>query len=258
MFSLEQLTGRSIPEKTLCFTFDDGPGETTGEGPGPKTLPLAEYLHAEGISATFFCVGKNIARFPAVTASLHKLGHIVASHTYSHSNMTTLFEGGHELEFLKEMETTDNLIRQIIPGRPIYFRSPYGLWKSRFSKFLNKNMAAAPDYIGPVHWDLGGDDYKFWGNSLSAEDCAKSYLEETELKKKGIILLHDSIADFEQMRLNNRTCETVKIMVPLLKEKGYRFTGLGEFDLVPAPRSIVQRFLRAEAIEIGLKKLRRS
>jgi len=59
MFSLDQLTGSHLPEKTLCMTFDDGPGETPNDGPGPKTIPLAEYLYKENIPATFFCVGQH-------------------------------------------------------------------------------------------------------------------------------------------------------------------------------------------------------
>jgi peptidoglycan/xylan/chitin deacetylase (PgdA/CDA1 family) len=43
-----------FPPKTLCLTFDDGPGETIGDGPGPKTLKLAKFLNKNGIRATFF------------------------------------------------------------------------------------------------------------------------------------------------------------------------------------------------------------
>ena len=57
MYSTLPFTGTSMPDKTLCLTFDDGPGETNGESKGPRTLELAQYLHAEGIAATFFVLG---------------------------------------------------------------------------------------------------------------------------------------------------------------------------------------------------------
>jgi peptidoglycan/xylan/chitin deacetylase (PgdA/CDA1 family) len=60
MFSTDQLKGLSLPEKTLCLTFDDGPGETEGDDPGPKTVQLAEYLTEQNISATFFMVGSHL------------------------------------------------------------------------------------------------------------------------------------------------------------------------------------------------------
>jgi peptidoglycan/xylan/chitin deacetylase (PgdA/CDA1 family) len=57
MFSHFPLSGNSLPSKTLCLTFDDGPGETMRDGPEPKTVQLAEYLNEESIFATFFMVG---------------------------------------------------------------------------------------------------------------------------------------------------------------------------------------------------------
>lgn len=230
MFSLSPFNGTSIAAKTLCFTFDDGPGETNGDGPGPKTLKLAEYLHAESIQAAFFCVGKFIDLHLDTIARLDALGHIVGNHTYTHPNMVMLYESGGKKGCISEIEYTDELIRKIIPHKPVYFRAPYGLWKPELSVLMNGNLRHPSQYIGPFFWDIGGDDYKFWEEQRSAEDCAQSYLEEIENKKRGIILMHDSTADFKNMRLNNRTFETVKILVPILKERGYNFIGL---DKIP-------------------------
>ena len=50
MYAPAMFTGiDTVPAKTLCLTYDDGPGATTGNGPGPRTAQLAEYLHNEGI-----------------------------------------------------------------------------------------------------------------------------------------------------------------------------------------------------------------
>jgi peptidoglycan/xylan/chitin deacetylase (PgdA/CDA1 family) len=230
MFSLFPFNGAGMAAKTLCFTFDDGPGQTIGDGPGPKTIRLAEYLHAEGISAAFFCVGKFIGLNPGIIEHLDALGHIVGNHTYSHPNMVLLHESGGKDGCVSEIESTDELIRQVIPHKPVYFRAPYGLWKPDLSVLMNENLANTSQYIGPFFWDIGGDDYKFWSGQRSAEDCADSYLDEIENKGRGIILLHDSTADVKNMRLNNRTLETVKILVPVLKKRGYRFVGL---DKIP-------------------------
>src|SRR4051794_10902380 len=103
MFSLDQIDGLHLPDKTLCLTFDDGPGETLNEGPGPKTMPLAQYLYGENISATFFCVGQHIEIYPSILTELDKLGHFVGHHTYSHPSMTDLFDSGQRSKLFMEM-----------------------------------------------------------------------------------------------------------------------------------------------------------
>src|SRR5712672_1415908 len=57
--------GLSLPEATISLTFDDGPGETDGEGSGPRTPELAQFLADQGIAATFcggdLCVSRRIS-----------------------------------------------------------------------------------------------------------------------------------------------------------------------------------------------------
>jgi hypothetical protein len=64
---------------------------------------------------------------------------------------------------------------------------------------------------------------------LSPEECAARYLAVTEDAGRGIILMHDSSEKAEQITLN-RTMELTKLLVPALRERGYRFARL---DAVP-------------------------
>ena len=226
MFSLEQINGLHLPEKTFCLTFDDGPGETLNDGPGPKTLLLANYLREENIAATFFCVGRFIKQYPAILSELNQLGHFIGNHTYHHPDMKVLFENGQKAMFLEEIKSTDDLIRDIIPGKPVYFRAPYGQWTPAMSDFLNKEFTMSRTYVGPFYWEVNGNDYAFWDRRLSAEDCAAAYLAEIEKVNRGLFLMHDSTSDIENMRLNNRTYETVRLLVPILKNRGFKFVGI--------------------------------
>jgi peptidoglycan/xylan/chitin deacetylase (PgdA/CDA1 family) len=228
MFCLEQLTGSHLPDKTLCLTFDDGPGETTNDGPGPKTLPLAEYLHKENIPATFFCVGQHIDQYPSILIELNKLGHFIGHHTYSHPYMAELFDTGQRTKVMMEMSKTDELIRKLLPDKPIYFRAPYGDWHSHLSIMLNREFQQAKNYLGPYYWDINAEDYRFWENHQSANECADAYLSLIETINHGLFLMHDSTANIDNMRLNNLTFETIKILVPILKEKGYSFVGINK------------------------------
>ena len=136
MFLKKQLYGASLPPKTLCLTFDDGPGETLDGGPGPKTAQLAEYLSQEHIRATFFVVGKFVEKYPAIMAKLVKLGHLVANHTFSHPRLEDLRSLEEvRAEILKAHDTLSAYIRQ----RVCFFRAPYGSWPARFVDGINQD-----------------------------------------------------------------------------------------------------------------------
>jgi peptidoglycan/xylan/chitin deacetylase (PgdA/CDA1 family) len=226
MFSSHQLTGLSLPEKTLCLTFDDGPGVTKGDQPGPKTLRLAEYLHEQGISGTFFMVGKFIEKHPLLMSKVAKLGHIVGNHTYSHPDMLGLFAKGGDI--ITEIKRTDQLITGKPTGNTVFFRAPFGNWSPEMSDTLNVALNNDCNYTGPFYWDVDAKDWAFWQKGRSAEECARAYLKEIMRIDRGIVLMHDSTADSIQMRRNNLTFEMIRILIPRLKRLGYRFAGLNE------------------------------
>jgi peptidoglycan/xylan/chitin deacetylase (PgdA/CDA1 family) len=226
MFSCDQLNGLLLPEKTLCLTFDDGPGETTGDGPGPKTLGLAEYLAGQNIFATFFMVGACVARHPQMVQAVAALGHMPGNHTYTHPNMPRCFEAGGDL--VGEITRTTELMINCIPGNEVFFRAPFGEWEPALSNMLNQQIESAHLYKGPFYWDIDGRDWAFWQEGRSAEGCADAYLREIVRVDRGIVLMHDSTADIGEARMNNRTLETIRILIPRLKRLGYQFVRIDE------------------------------
>lgn len=83
-----------LPPKTICLTYDDGPGETPGPGPGPHTRGLGRYLFEQGIQATFFMLGQHVERYPSLPRELRAWGHLVGNHTYSHPGLVRLAQAG--------------------------------------------------------------------------------------------------------------------------------------------------------------------
>ncbi|MES2689406.1 MAG: polysaccharide deacetylase family protein, partial [Bacteroidota bacterium] len=59
-------------DKALYLTFDDGPHPVIT----PKVLDILDRHKAK---ATFFCVGENVKKFPAVFAEITKRGHRVGN-----------------------------------------------------------------------------------------------------------------------------------------------------------------------------------
>ena len=123
MYSLEPFTGQSLPPKTLCLTYDDGPGETEGPGSGPRTLELATYLHAEGIGAAFFVEGRHVEQHPAILAQLEELGHLVGNHGYGHPDLVRILKEGRDPA--EPVARGEALIRAQIHRATRYFRPPY-------------------------------------------------------------------------------------------------------------------------------------
>jgi peptidoglycan/xylan/chitin deacetylase (PgdA/CDA1 family) len=126
VFFHEVIKADRVPYKTLCLTFDDGPGQTDSEGPGPRTRDLGRYLHENGIQATFFVIGSHAADKADILSELKGWGHLVANHTYSHPHLVDFTRAGGDV--VEEVERTDAVIRPHVTGETIFFRPPFGVW----------------------------------------------------------------------------------------------------------------------------------
>lgn len=75
-------------DDSVYLTFDDGPSESTHW--------LLDVLAENNIKATFFCLGKNIEKYPKAFDRMIAEGHQIGNHSYSHldgwknSNITYL------------------------------------------------------------------------------------------------------------------------------------------------------------------------
>lgn len=230
--------GDTLPERTVSLTYDDGPGETAGEGPGPRTAALGEYLQDEGIRAAFFVMGRHVERHPASVRRLHDCGQIIGNHTYSHPGLVRfVLEGG---DAAAELRKTDELIAPYTSGGRCYFRPPYGNWRQKSdpagpedapTSVVADALSGEPlldTYIGPVLWDIVAEDWECWRRDVPPRECAERYLAEAERVGRGIVLMHDSSAE-DDLRVKNRTFELTRHLVPLLKRHGFRFAALDEF-----------------------------
>jgi hypothetical protein len=72
----------------------------------------------------------------------------------------------------------------------------------------------------------------FWRDDRPAEECARAYLEAIERVGRGIVLMHDSTADIDEIRPRNRSLALARSLVPELRRRGYRFVRLDEIPQV--------------------------
>lgn len=232
MFRNEPYTGFDLPSKSLCLTYDDGPG--------PYTLEIAEFLSDHHIQATFFVVGKYAVQHQDILTKILALGHLIGNHTYEHPDMPYYLSVNGDIP--NQILRTDAVIKKYIKDKTIYFRSPYGKWSREVAKELNINLLTTINHIGPIHWDVGGVDCFNWKNGYSVEETVRKYLDDIQEKDRGIVVMHDEIADMNYLKDRNNTLELTKQLIPLLKIQGYKFVRLDEIESIKSDASKSLKF----------------
>lgn len=189
------LTSRVETDKKLvALTFDDAPTPAT-----PEVLAL---LAAQGVKATFYCIGSAMERDPAGAARIAAAGHELGNHTYSHRRM--VFKTPQTIAL--EVERTTALIHAAGYKGPVTFRPPYG-----------KKLVGLPYYLRSrglptVTWDLEPDTF-YPGDAAGIEAYTVS-----GARPGSIILMH---------ALCGAACAADRAALPgiiaSLKSAGYTF-----------------------------------
>ncbi|KAG0309612.1 hypothetical protein BGZ98_000498 [Dissophora globulifera] len=131
---------------SFAVTFDDGPSIWTHE--------LLDYLAIKRVKVTFFVNGLNYnsIKDPAISAVVKRAfdeGHQIASHTWSHADISL---PSTNLE--NEMGQLDSALKDIIGVRPTYMRPPYG----NTSPAAVEWMAAHGYKV--VNWNIDTNDWQ--------------------------------------------------------------------------------------------------
>lgn len=157
-------------EKEIYLTFDDGPHPTV-------TPFVLDQLKKYGATATFFCIGKNVAAHPAIYRRLLDEGHQPGNHTQNHLN-------GWDTDtatYLADAKAASAHIRSRL------FRPPYGRMRSAQARGL-------ADY-NIIMWDVLSGDFDV---SLSKEDCLANVIKHAG--PGSVIVFHDSEKAFPRLQ----------------------------------------------------------
>lgn len=127
-FLKNEISAPSTSEKKIALTFDDGPTEIT-----PKFLELLEKFDQK---ATFFCIGKQIEKYPEILIKTYEKGHEIGNHSFSHSNKTGFLSTG---EMILEIEKNDVVIERNLGFRPKNLPSSFWNHESEYRKGSQKN-----------------------------------------------------------------------------------------------------------------------
>jgi peptidoglycan-N-acetylglucosamine deacetylase len=164
----------------VALTFDDGPHP---EG----TSLVLDALAGAGARATFFLIGEQVERRPALAARIVAEGHAVALHGYRHRLQLRLSATAVEADIARGLATV-----QDAAGVPLSLhRPPYGIYSPAGLS------AARTAGLEPLLWSRWGKDWrKFTTPGRIARRATRAVIAGD------VILLHD--ADFYSARNSHR------------------------------------------------------
>lgn len=195
---------------TVALTFDDGPYIYLND--------ISNTLTANNVTGTFFFNGNNYdciydndsaQRVQYVVAH----GHQVASHTWSHTDLTTLNWD----QIHNEMWLVEQALWKIVGRYPAFMRPPYGSYN---------NLVLQASYIR-------GQVVAIW--DFDSGDSTGSTPAQSEAAYNALIARHPSTI----LALNHETKETtahqvLPYAIQKLKAAGYRLVSLAECTGLPA------------------------
>lgn len=198
---------------TVAITYDDGPYIYTNQ----VLDQFAEY----GFKATFFVTGINIgkgaidttASWSDVIKRMVAEGHQVASHTWSHQDLSVISDS----QRYDQMVKNEMAIRNILGKYPTYMRPPYSSCNEACQNVL-RNLGYVVSYF-----DLDTDDYNQLSNIQVAKDNFKRILDATEGGPQSgdrLAIGHD-IHEATALSLTG-------YMLQYLRDQGYRGVTMGE------------------------------
>jgi len=187
---------RTVPADGVALTFDDGPH--------PEGTPaVLDVLEGAGLRATFFVVGEQVRRRPALAAEIAARGHLVALHGFRHRPQPILSARAVEDDLARGADA----IEQATGRTPAWHRPPYGLYSPAGLDFARRRG------LTPILWSKWGKD---WRRLTTPQRIARR--ATSDLRPGDVILLHD--ADFySSSNSHRRTAEALKLILRELERQ---------------------------------------
>ncbi|MEZ7003686.1 polysaccharide deacetylase family protein [Streptomyces sp. AD55] len=166
---LPRLAGQGRPGH-VALTFDDGPH--------PESTPrFLDALDALDVRATFFLLGENVVRHPALARELSRRGHELAVHGWTHDQPWL----PSPVRDTRELLRAAHAVGEAGDAAPRWYRPPYGILTS------GRWAAARRAGLRPVLWSAWGKDWRADATPASVRATAAS-----ALRGGGTLLLHDT------------------------------------------------------------------
>jgi peptidoglycan-N-acetylglucosamine deacetylase len=189
--------------KRCAITFDDGPSGATAE--------VLDVLAAEGVPATFFVLGANVERHPAIVRRAYAEGHAVGLHGMTHAKLARASEETIDRQVAGVTETLER-----IGVRPAaVYRTPHGFKSSRLVAVARRRGLKLWAWSRGV-WDT------------DRPDAGVLVRRATRLaRSRMVLLLHDGLGDAPAPDVSSMVTALPGILREL-KRRGFVFVRLSD------------------------------
>lgn len=173
---------------SIEFTFDDGPGA--------GTAAVLDILKSKGVTATFFLIGANVVKYPALVSREVAEGHAVGNHTWSHPDLLRLTTA----QITAELNDTSEAIENASGVRPLLWRPP----ESRHNSSIDQIAKSAG--LTLKMFDIDSYD---WDNTTAEQVRAKVL---NEAHKGAVVDFHD---------IHQNVVQALPQLIDDLRARGY-------------------------------------
>lgn len=187
-------------ERVAYITFDDGPTER-------GTSALLDVLTRFEAKASFFLLGREAHRRPALVRALADAGHTIGNHSYSHPNAWSF--GMSDGTVLRELERATGILQDLIHQPIQWMRPPYG----RFTQAMRHWCQVRRQRC--TMWDLGPGDFLPMVSRTDVEERVLRWI-----RPGSIIVLHDN------PNTQDMVPQALTTILQSLRDDGWRFAAL--------------------------------
>jgi peptidoglycan/xylan/chitin deacetylase (PgdA/CDA1 family) len=188
------------PDRLGCaLTFDDGPH-------AHGTPAMLDVLAARGVQATFFLVGEQVLRNPAIAAEIVAAGHEIGLHCHRHRNLLRLVPW----QVREDVARAQTAIEGACGVTPRLYRPPYGVLNATALRLARR---AGRRTLLWTHW---GRDWE----ARATPDSIVSRVTDG-VREGSVLLLHDA-DDYSATDSWRRTASALPRVLDVLEQSGMR------------------------------------
>lgn len=211
----EGFKGEDLVKGQVSFVFLGGPDE--------HMVDVVDYLYSQGVKATFFPYGKNVAGMEEQLLEAKRKSHLIGNGGFTGRPLNQMKQP------MAEVRKADEAITPFVTGNIFLLALPDGSYSKDFVEAFNQSGLSK--YTGPVQWQVGFgvlnsvSDQQCWTEQKSVGECAEKYLREIQTKGQAIVAFHS---------LSAKTLDLLKSLVPALKSSQFNFMRLDEVPNIGA------------------------
>jgi peptidoglycan/xylan/chitin deacetylase (PgdA/CDA1 family) len=180
-----------------ALTFDDGPH-------AQGTPAVLDVLAASGVRATFFLVGEQLRRNPALGAEIVAAGHAIGLHCDRHRNLLRLTPR----QVRADLDRAQSTIEDLTGRSPELYRPPYGVLNAAALRLARSRSWRT------LLWSAWGRDWQ-----ARATPASIASLLTAEAGEGSVLLLHDA-DDYGSPGSWRRTAAALPLVLETLAERG--------------------------------------